>query len=39
MIRFSVELPNLHPIFKFFSVIFLTNVNFYRNGDDFMAIF
>lgn len=28
MIRFSVELPNLHPIFKFFSTIFLTNVNF-----------
>ena len=28
MVRFSVELPNLHPIFKFFSIIFLTNDNF-----------
>lgn len=28
MVRFSVELPNLHTIFKFFSSFFLTNVNF-----------
>jgi tRNA-binding protein len=28
MVRFSVELPNLHTIFKYFSTIFLTNVNF-----------